>query len=253
MAISITRPADAAVDTVAAVRRVPTARGRIFVVAATAFLVGVTLFAVSRSPLFAVRNVDVRGGHHRSPAELLARAGVPDDANVIWTDTGAIVRRLEADPWVARASVDRSLPWSLSIHVTERIAVAVLDGPTPLYLAADGTRLGAAPADTRVPVISLPPAAPATAGIPGEGAGVRALAALSAGVRHRVRQVQVGVGGTLTLTLRGGCSVELGRAVDLAAKAEALRRLLRWEHSTGTALARISLVAPTAPAATPTG
>jgi cell division protein FtsQ len=251
LAISIPRPADAAADV--STRRVPTTRGRILAATATAFVLAAALFALSRSPVFAVRHVDVRGAHHRSVAQILARAGVPAGANLLWLDTAAIARRLEADPWVARASVRRSLPRSLSVEVTERSPIAVLEGPGPTLLAADGTGLGPAPADERLPIVTLPPAAPATVGVPGEGAGVRALAALAGGVRHRVREVHVAVGGTVTLVLRGGSTVELGRPVDLVEKARALRRLLAWEHTRGTRLGRISLVAPAAPAATIVG
>jgi cell division protein FtsQ len=235
-------------------RRVPTARGVLVVASASAFVLLVALFAVSRSSLFAIRHLQISGAAHRTTSELRARAGVPDGANLVWLDTAAIVRRLEADPWVARATVRRSLPWTLSIRVTERRPIAVLAaGAERTLLAADDTRLGAAAAHARLPVISLPPAAPATVGLPGEDGAVRALAALASRVRQRVREVDVAVGGTLGLVLRGGGTVELGRPVDLGEKARALRRLLAWEHTSGTRLGRISLVAPTAPAATIAG
>jgi hypothetical protein len=68
-------------------------------------------------------------------------------------------------------------------------------------------------------------------------------------VRHRIREIDVAVGGTLTALVRGGPVVELGPAVDLDAKARVLRRVLSWERRTGSALAAVSLVAPAAPAA----
>jgi cell division protein FtsQ len=246
LAISIRHRAEAA--------RPRSIRSVLFVATASAFVVVVAMFAASRSSVFSLRHLDIRGTGHRSVAEVRALAGVPPGANVVWLDTSAVVDRLERDPWIASATVTRSLPWSLDIAVTERRPVAVLTSVTGLgpgqLLAADGTLLGPAPEGTRLPVVTLPPAAPATLGLPGEDGAVRVLTALSPSVRHRVRQLDVGVGGTVTAVLRGGTSVSFGPAVDVRSKARMLRRVLAWERTTGTALGTVSLVAPTAPAAT---
>ncbi len=224
-------------------------RALAFVLGASVFVTGVAVFAVSRSPVFGVRDLDVRGQLHRSAAEIRARADVPKGTNLIWLDTATVAHRLESDPWIARASVGRSLPWTLEISVEERepIAVVVEAGHATL-VAADGTRLGptALPAD--LPEIEVPPAAPATVGPPGEDGAVRALAVMTPPLRRRVREVDVAVGGTLMATLRGGALVDLGPAVDLDEKARALRRVLWWERNTGSDLSTVSLVAPTAPA-----
>jgi cell division protein FtsQ len=249
LAISIPRDADrdAAGD---AHRRMPSGRALVFVVGASLFVVLVSVFATSRSALFALRRVEVRGFAHRSAAEVVTRADVPTGTNIIWLDTAAVERRLESDPWIARATVTRALPSTLEISVAERRPIAILrDGPAATLVAADGTRLGAAPTRARLPAIRLPPAAPATIGIPGEAGAVRAMAALTPSVRHRIREIDVAVGGTLTALVRGGPVVELGPAVDLDAKARVLRRVLSWERTTGSALAAVSLVAPAAPAA----
>jgi cell division protein FtsQ len=245
LAISIPHRAEAA--------RPRSIRSVLFVATASAFVVIVAMFAASRSSLFALRHLEIRGTAHRSAADVRALADVPLGANVAWLDTSAVVDRLERDPWIASATVTRSLPWSLRITVTERRPVAVLAGVTGLgrgqLLAADGTLLGTAGEARRLPTVTLPPAAPATLGLPGEGGAVRILTALSPSVRHRVRQLDVGVGGTVTAVLRGGTTVAFGPAVDVEAKARMLRRLLAWERTTGTALGTVSLVAPTAPAA----
>jgi cell division protein FtsQ len=233
-------------------RRVRTWSGRAvaFVVGASLFVILVSVFAASRSLLFALRHVDVRGQAHRSVDDIVARAGVSAGTNIVWLDTEAVVRRLESDPWISSAVVTRSLPSTLQISVTERRPIAVLrDGGHGTFLAADGTWLGAARAQTGLPAIELPPAAPSTIGLPSERGAVRALAAMTAAVRHRIREVDVAVGGTLTALVRGGPVVDLGPAVALDRKADVLGRLLSWERMTGSDLASISLVAPAAPAA----
>ena len=243
MAISIPRPAEAA--------RTRSVRSVAFIGVGSVFVVAVLLFAVSRSPLVALRHVRIEGAHHRTPADVAALAGVPLGTNVVWLDTAAVARRIESDPWIASARVTRELPWSIGIAVTERTPIAVLSGGRRgTLLAADGALLGPAPAHSRLPVITLPPAAPATIGMPGEGGAVRALDALSPNARHRVREMDVGIGGTVTAVLREGTRVAFGPAVDLEVKATTLRRLLAWERTTGTRLGTISLVAPTSPAAT---
>jgi cell division protein FtsQ len=221
-----------------------------FVVGASVFVVLVSVLAASRSPLFALRQVDVRGQEHRSVREIVERAGVPTGTNIVWLDTAAVVRRLESDPWISSAVVTRSLPRTLQISVTERHPIAVLrDDRDETFVAADGTWLGAAPAHTGLPAIELPPAAPSTIGLPSERGAVRALAAMTPTVRHRIREIDLAVGGTLTALVRGGPAVDLGPAVALEAKADALRRLLSWARMTGSDLVSVSLVAPTAPAA----
>jgi cell division protein FtsQ len=249
LAISIPRDADP--DTGSnADRRMPSWRAMVFVVGASLFVILVSVFAASRSALFALRRVEVHGIAHRSAAEVVTRANVPTGTNIVWLDTGAVARRLESDPWIARATVTRSLPGTLEISVAERHPIAILrDGSAETLVAADGAWLGAAPTRARLPAIRLPPAAPATIGAPGEAGAVRALAALTPSVRHRIREIDVALGGTLTAVVRGGPVVELGPAVDLDAKARVLRRVLSWERTTGSDLATVTVVAPAAPAA----
>lgn len=258
MAISIARHAESQVEPQgerpAEPARPRPIRSILIVAGASTFVVLAGLFAVSRSPLFGLRHVDVAGSGHRSAAEVLALADLPLGTNVAWLDTAAVAARIEHDPWIASATVTRSYPWSVQIRVRQRTPVAVLasgggDGRGEL-LAADGTLLGPAVGTTGLPTITLPPAAPATVGMPGEGGAVRVLAAMSPAVRHRVRQIDVGLDRTLTATLRGGTTVALGPAVDVEAKARMLRRLIAWERTTGTSLGAVSLIAPTAPAAT---
>jgi cell division protein FtsQ len=249
LAISITYRVDAA--------RPRSLRSILFIALATTFVVVALLFAISRSSLFALRHVVITGAAHRSVADVRALADLPIGTNVVWLDRARVVDRLERDPWIASATITRSLPWSVHIAVVERSPIAVLADVTGLgrgeLLAGDGTLLGTAPEGTRLPTITLPPAAPATVGLPGEDGAVRILAALSPSVRHRVQQLDVGVGGTVTALMRGGATVSFGPAVDLEAKARMLRRLLAWERTTRTPLRTISLVAPTAPAATLAG
>jgi len=228
-------------------------RPRVGLVVAAVFVVATGLFALSRSSVFALRHVEVEGAGHRSVAEIRSLAAIPSGTNVAWADTGAIERRLLADPWIRSARVTRSLPWTIDIAVRQRTPVAVLDPASGgTLVAGDGTLLG--PDDgvggVRLPAIAGAPAASATDARPDVTGAVRALDAMAPSVRRRVREVGVTIGGTLTLRLRGGAEVDLGSAVNLEAKGVALRRVLVWARRSGRALASVSVLAPDAPAAT---
>ncbi len=79
---------------------------------------------VVQSPLLAVDTVNVRGTTQESQAEVRAAADVHTGSALLFVDTGAVARRVEALPWVASAKVDRSLPNDLTITVVERAPVA---------------------------------------------------------------------------------------------------------------------------------
>ncbi len=85
------------------------------------------------SERFAVAGVEVRGAH-ALPASEVERVVQPAyGQNLFRVSLAAIERRLRAEPWIAAASVRRSLPDRLIVEVEERrpAAIAELGG---LYL-----------------------------------------------------------------------------------------------------------------------
>jgi len=82
---------------------------------------------------FAVAEVEVRGAHAMAPADVERAVAPAYGQNVFRISLASIERRLRAEPWVAAASVRRSLPDTLIVDVEERhpAAVAELGG---LYL-----------------------------------------------------------------------------------------------------------------------
>lgn len=79
--------------------------------------------------LFRVRHVVVVGNAHTPTTAVLAAAGLgrPGQATLM-VDAGSprAVRRVDALPWVAKATFSRHWPWTLSIRLTERRPVAVV-------------------------------------------------------------------------------------------------------------------------------
>ena len=216
---------------------------------ASAVALGVAGFAVSRSSVFDARAVEVAGVEHLSRAEVIDLAGVSTDTNVVWLDEATIERRLESHPWIAAADIHAALPGTIQIRVLERSPVAIaVDGGRRLLVAGDGTVLGPATTDERLPSIELPAAGSVEGPRSSLGGAARALGAMDAELRARVRQVTVGIDGTLEVWLRDGIRVRFGSPTEMVPKALALHQVLRWAEAEGERLRSVSVVAPGAPA-----
>ena len=110
MAISISLRAEAS-------RRLTGTRA--WIVAAVALLALVAaLVGVSLTPLFAAREISVEGGAHVPRSRIMELSAVLPGTNVVWLDEAAAERRLEAEPWIARAEVIPEFPSSVLISVT---------------------------------------------------------------------------------------------------------------------------------------
>jgi cell division protein FtsQ len=68
----------------------------------------------------ALENVDVVGRQRQSAASILAALGVQRGMPMLEIDLAAAQARLQALPWVRRADVERQLPDTLFVHLTER-------------------------------------------------------------------------------------------------------------------------------------
>jgi hypothetical protein len=112
---------------------------RAAVVAGIVVAFGAGVILASRTSLMDARRIEVSGADHLHRADLVATAGVSKDTNVLWFDEGAARRRLEAEPWIAKAEVSGSFPLTIEIAVTERTPVAVTGGRAGSLIAGDGT------------------------------------------------------------------------------------------------------------------
>jgi cell division protein FtsQ len=87
------------------------------------------------SPRFAVRNVQVQGGSHRSPEDIARLGGIVKGQNVFTMDLEAAKVGILADPWIEQASVHRKLPATILVEVVEREAAALVAVGPDLYLS----------------------------------------------------------------------------------------------------------------------
>ena len=87
--------------------------------------------AVVYSPLLDVQRVEVTGVDATTAASVRNAAGVSRGDALLRVDTDRVAARLERLPWIARAHVSHSLPHTLRIAVTPRIAVGWVAVPPP--------------------------------------------------------------------------------------------------------------------------
>jgi len=206
----------------------------------------------ANSSYFDAHHIGVSGQHHLTRAQIVRAAGIVPSTNVLWADTSAIASAVEANPWVASATVTRSLPSTLRIEVTERRAAStVAVGSTWFLVAVDGTVL--APARHRPHLPVLPSVGAVTVGLrsPGLAEPAAVAGAMTPELRDHVVTVRPGPGGAVQMGLDDGVHVLFGPATDVRAKDQALAGILAWARERHSRLATIDVRSPVAPSAIP--
>lgn len=100
------------------------------VVAALFVALAVVWFALYNSGLFKISNVTVTGVSHITASEMTSLASVPVDSTLLNVDAGGIEQRLLENAWVESVSVNRILPDTLELAITERKVAAVVEVST---------------------------------------------------------------------------------------------------------------------------
>jgi cell division protein FtsQ len=78
---------------------------------------------LSELSFFRVRNVEVSGYHYVQPEDVLKRLRL-DTTTSVWSDLGELEHRVEMHPQIKSATIDRELPGTLVVHVTENPPIA---------------------------------------------------------------------------------------------------------------------------------
>jgi cell division protein FtsQ len=108
---------------------------------------------LSHLSFFRVRHVEVDGYRYLQPDDVLKRLRI-DTTTSVWTDLGELERRVKTHPQVKSATVDRNLPGTLVVHVSENLPIAYVPAAGGLRAVdADGRFLPIDP--TRI-AIDLP-------------------------------------------------------------------------------------------------
>jgi cell division protein FtsQ len=215
-------------------------------------VVATAAWAVTYTPLFDAKHVRVEGAVSLRPDAVRALAQVDPSTNVFHLQPQTVTERLLTDPWIASATVAKDLPDTVVLTVVERRPVGVIDAMGERsVLASDGTVLPASAATAQT--VDGLPSVEAGLGSPDDtqrAAAAALLSALDPVVEQRVTHLTVGQDLSETLTLRDGVRVDAGTPGEEAAKATALRAVLRWANAGGHSLATVDVSAPAAPSAT---
>ena len=213
-------------------------------------VVGSIGLAATRGPLFHAETIRVRGLEHEARADVLRIAGVDANTNVFTLNAAAAERRLQAQPWIAEATVTKELPTTVVIDIREHVAVAVTESAgVPRLVAEDGSLLEVAGGLTILPQIVA--ADETTMGLPieSEAGAASAIAAMEPTLRSQVERVTIMPNGELQMDLRSGAAIAYGSPEEPAAKADALGALLRWAAGQGRRLLSADVRVPAAPTA----
>jgi cell division protein FtsQ len=80
---------------------------------------------------FRVRRVEILGAHFVQPSDILGRLHV-DTLSSVWDPAGPREERVASHPGVSSVRIDRRLPGTLVVRITERVPVALVETPAGL-------------------------------------------------------------------------------------------------------------------------
>ncbi len=131
--------------------------------------------AAANAAGFRIATVSITGRKRLTDKDVLAAAGITPKSSLLFLDVEEARARLEAEPWIAQATVRKLYPGHLDIAVEERDAFALwqLNGRISV-IAEDGTVLGKY-GERPVPPLPL---------VVGPGAGAKAKPFLALLERH---------------------------------------------------------------------
>lgn len=101
---------------------------RVLVALALLAVIGAVAFAVAyHANVMPITKVTVSGASHLTNEELAKLASVPSGSTLLNVDAAGIEGRLESNPWVKDASVERIPPDTINLKIEERAIAATVD------------------------------------------------------------------------------------------------------------------------------
>ncbi|MCY1066451.1 FtsQ-type POTRA domain-containing protein [Nannocystis sp. RBIL2] len=179
---------------------------------------------VTTSARFEAKSLVYQATPHVPVDRLQSLLGLEPGTNILAVDTDALQAKIAAEPWVKRASVQRSLPDTLIVEVEEHEAAAALLSGYFYLIDRDGVPFKRLEEGERgeLPVITGVDREQLVAGDARAQSAIRrgldALTAYQQAARPRLSEVHVDQGGAVELyTAKTGAALRLGRG-DVAAK-----------------------------------
>lgn len=129
----------------------PVAAAAVVALVATSPWWGVAV--LSRMDFFRMHRIEVLGTRYIVPGEILARMRI-DTTSSVWTDVRELERRVATHPQVRAVAIERKLPGTLVVHVTENLPVAFVPQKSGLVPVDAAGRL--LPIDPSLMSVDLP-------------------------------------------------------------------------------------------------
>ena len=212
-------------------RFVPSGRSLVFTFVALV-AIGLAYWVAYATPVFAVDTVRIEGAPPALQRDVTRATQDLVGRSLVALDADEVEGSLRALPAVAGVSVDRAFPSTLVIRIAPERPVAVIRRGTSAWLATGAgkvIRQIAVGTERGMPRLWIRRGATIRVGgqIPaGLVPATRALAeAHGAGIASRVKGVRTS-GEELTLVLRHGTEIRLGRAADVGMKLVIARKVL---------------------------
>jgi cell division protein FtsQ len=164
---------------------------------------------VMASERLRVERVEVRGSHFLSEGEVRELLGPAVGENILGLDIDALKTRLRSSPWVAEATVSRTLPDTLRVEISERAPLALAELDRLYLMDGDGSLIdlyGPRTSGFDLPIVR------GLAGTTGEARRDRAQRAGTllqdlGDLAREVSELQVEDSGDLRIVLRGAGEV----------------------------------------------
>jgi cell division protein FtsQ len=208
------------------------------------------------SPLLNVEEIRILGAEHASEPEIRAAAGLPEDQNLLLVSTSSVADKIAQLPWVAEARVDRKLPNTVRIRITERKPAIVLsldDGRWTLDRRGLVLERGVAEDDLAVlsGVIHPNPTPGEKVDHGGVIGALRVWRSLPSKLKADVVALFAPSGERISVSLVNHTLIRYGAATELRAKKRVLVALLRRLRNQRRTAAYIDIRVPTSPAVAP--
>jgi len=104
----------------------------------TSLLLILVYDAVTQSPYFEAKKITVEGCRELSRGRILKLTGLKLHDNILSVNMKTLQHMLVADPWIAAAEIERTLPDEIHIRVRERVPIAIIDLEGLYYLDENG-------------------------------------------------------------------------------------------------------------------
>jgi len=196
------------------------------------FVVLLAAYVLLQSPLFLIKNVDVRGNSLLTASEVARISGIVTDENIFKADLKTGVDRVKTLPLVKDVDIVRKYPGTVVITVQERVPVAlvVVDGNF-VELDHSGYYLRQGKAGTTgLPVITGVPVESASPGrlVQGKGLDIalKVVESIPAELCADLSEVHVAGDGCVTLYTLDGVECRLGLPEELDSKGSYILQVL---------------------------